>query len=441
MAANNSFKFSGYSIQQPLASIFPNPVVSNRAPTVADINYPLGMCWVFRGTGIYFLYQVVAGVATWIQATGAAGVLTSLTVNPGPTAITGAFTLTAGINAVSIGADAADHNITMGSVTGVSTLLLRSGTGGATLATTNGVLALTSGTGAINIGADAASHTVTVGSTTGTASTVIQSGTGDVVVTSTDLITLDATGALSVNSSAGAINIGNNAIAQAINIGTAGARVITIGNVTALTGIFHLVGTGNYVLNGVGASTYDIGAATTIGTIIIGGIAQTGALTLGSSSGINTQIIAGGAGATTLQIANAQVAGSVSIGAGMTTGTISIGGTGLQTGTVSIAPGTGAQIVNIGTGGTGVKTINIGTGAVADVITIGSATAGNITTLASPITALPGPVYVYTGAGAPGNGLALHIGDLYIRTDAGGPTERMYIATGVGAWTNVTCAA
>lgn len=63
------------------------------------------------------------------------------------------------------------------------------------------------------------------------------------------------------------------------------------------------------------------------------------------------------------------------------------------------------------------------------------------TTATTPPLVLPGPIFMYTGAGAPANPLAVHIGDLYIRTDAVSAVTRMYIATAVGAWTNVTCAA
>ena len=101
-----------------------------------------------------------------------------------------------------------------------------------------------------------------------------------------------------------------------MNIGTdASAKAITLGNVVGATSLSENVGTGNFTLNGVGASTYTIGAATTTGTITIGGTAQTG--------------------------------------------------------TIGIGTGTGAQTINVGTGA-GIKTMNIGTGAVANVITIGS---------------------------------------------------------------------
>ena len=113
--------------------------------------------------------------------------------------------------------------------------------------------------------------------------------------------------------------------------------------------------------------------------------------------------------------------------------------------TVNVLDGAGSagtQTLNVlGSGATRAGAVNISTGAAAHVTTIGSSTSGNITNLYSAITALPGPVYVYTGPGAPSNGLALHAGDLYINTTGATSSTRLYIATGVGAWTNVTCAA
>ncbi|KKK91875.1 hypothetical protein LCGC14_2708560, partial [marine sediment metagenome] len=73
-------------------------------------------------------------------------------------------------------------------------ILATVGTGGFISTITDGVFTVTTGTGAISIGADAAAHAVTLGSTDTTSSTTIQSGTGDVIVTSTDAITLDAVG-------------------------------------------------------------------------------------------------------------------------------------------------------------------------------------------------------------------------------------------------------
>jgi len=220
--------------------------------------------------------------------------------------------------------------------------------------------------------------------------TTLASGTSLAVGTSATVgTTLAVTG---VTTLAGLTQVGT----ASINGSGAGAQTTTIGNVTGASAITMNVGTGNFALNGAATSTYTIGAATTTGTITIGGTAETGTITLGSSSGTNI---------------------------------------------VAIGAGTGATTVNIASGATNAKAVNIGNGAVASVTTIGSSTAGNITNLASAITALPGPVYIYTGAGAPATGLALHVGDLYINTTAASAVTRMYIATAASTWTNITCAA
>jgi hypothetical protein len=265
----------------PLSKIFPPPIVAKRAPTVNDIGYQLGQEWVWPGNGIWFLEQVVAGAATWLNVAGGAGIFTSLTVNPGPTNLS-----TVGNGAVTIG------NAT--------------NTGAITLSVGTGNLAINGNGNTIGIGADAAANT---------------------------------------------INIGNNTGATTVNIngGTAGA-----------------------------------------GAILIGTTANNVPVSIGSSTGLSLITINGGT-------------------AGVTVGTNAVDHP------VSVGSVTGASATTIRGGTSGV-------------------------TLTAPFVALPGPVYIYTGAGAPGNGLALHVGDLYINTTAASAVTRMYIATGVGAWTNITCA-
>ena len=179
------------------------------------------------------------------------------------------------------------------------------GSAGLALAGTNGQVDITSGTGAINIGADAAAHTVTLGSTNTTAATVIQSGSGNVAVTSSGTITLDSVGVLNLNSSAGIIGIGNNAVAQNINIGTGGAaRIVTIGNATAASSVV--------VNSGTGAASFGANATdhtTTVGSVT--GVsatsihAGTGGLAL-SAAGIVTVVPVTDSGAGTRTI-NANV--------------------------------------------------------------------------------------------------------------------------------------
>jgi len=61
---------------------------------------------------------------------------------------------------------------------------------------------------------------------------------------------VDVVGVLELNSSGGVISIGNDAVAQAINVGTgAAARTITIGNVTGATGVQINTGTAGLLIN------------------------------------------------------------------------------------------------------------------------------------------------------------------------------------------------
>jgi hypothetical protein len=76
--------------------------------------------------------------------------------------------------------------------------------------------------------------------------------------------------------------------------------------------------------------------------------------------------------------------------------------------------------------------------------TVGNITATNgdvvISTATKGIT-LPGPTRIINGAGVPANALAVNVGDIYINTTAANIAQRIYIATGAGAWTNIVCAA
>lgn len=160
----------------------------------------------------------------------------------------------------------------------------------------------------------------------------------------------------------------------ATTLATTGASTNTFGNTTGATSLSLLVGTGNFVLNGVGASTYSIGAATTTGTITIGGTAQTGTIGIGGSSAANMINIGIGTGANTVNIATTGT-GTVTIG--NATGGVGLAGivssngillaqslyatgdaggvpatVGLSNTVTSIAGGTGAYTITSATGST-----------------------------------------------------------------------------------------
>jgi hypothetical protein len=76
-------------------------------------------------------------------------------------------------------------------------------------------------------------------------------GVGNIAISADGTILLDSVGVLELNSSAGVISIGNDAVAQNINIGTgAAARGITVGNDTTTTSLTLTSGSGNIYLNG-----------------------------------------------------------------------------------------------------------------------------------------------------------------------------------------------
>ena len=76
-------------------------------------------------------------------------------------------------------------------------------------------------------------------------------------------VLVDAAGVVELNSSAGAISIGNDAVAQAINVGTgAAARTLTIGNTTTTTAVNVNTGTGGFNVASAGIVTIDVATDT-----------------------------------------------------------------------------------------------------------------------------------------------------------------------------------
>ncbi len=237
--------------------------------------------------------------------------------------------------------------------------------------TTTGTVTLGgTGTQAIDVGTGAGIKTVTVGSTTTTSATTVQSGSGDLTLTSTDAITM---------TSAGVFGIGANSVAQ----------TITVGNETGATALHLLAGTGDIDIQGVAASTIDIGDA-----------AQTAAITIGASTATMTDLSLGtGVGAHTIHIGDGGVATqAITMGSASSASAITIqSGTGdvniTSTDDLNVGANSAAQDVVVGNqtstsslklyGGTGdiviegvaATTIDIGDAAQTAAITIGASTA------------------------------------------------------------------
>ena len=313
---------------------------------------------------------------------------------------------------INIGTGAAARVVTVGNITTTTGVVVNSGTGGVAVNTTGagdvvvtsadtvlidgaGVVEINSSAAAIgigndavaqniNIGTGAAARTITIGNVTTSTGLVLNSGTGSIALASTgtgditldsdDTLLIDADGVLELNSSAGAISIGNDADAQAINIGTgAAARTITVGNNTGATALSLQAGT-------AGAGAINIGSTANAVPIIIGNV--TGATSVAINSGTGSIALAStSTGDITLASAD----------------TVLIDAAGV------LELNSSAGVIGIGNDAVA-QNINIGTGAAARVITVGNisgATAVNINTGSggSAITATNGAITINSGTG------------------------------------------
>jgi len=139
-------------------------------------------------------------------------------------------------------------------------------------------------------------------------------GTGATSISDATTLGLGCSGAFTINSTAGTIGIGNDVVAQALNIGTGGVRTITVGNTAATavnidalaitaTSVDALTltdGSASFTLSGTGATsifgatTLDLdcsGAFTinsTAGDISIGNNTATQSINIGNGAGLKT---------------------------------------------------------------------------------------------------------------------------------------------------------
>lgn len=434
-----------YGIGDDLIPLAPLPIVALRNPGAAD-QAQLGTTWVNKSSGaVWILARIVANASDWVTSPviGGAGVFTSLQVT------TGGLVIDAGATGIDVGAG----NFTVSNAGDVVTQdLTVNGT-----ATLNGDFDLTSAalidlTSTLNASPSVllaanggANEQILLHSVQGTTATSIDllSGLGGVVVSAgintssaVHLIASNAAGGVTTSAGTGGITLAaaNGAIALtsgtgAINIGAdAVAHTVTLGNLTGATAVDLNAGSGGIgiaALNGAvqitsGTGQMDIGSDAAATTVNLASAAAVKTVTIGSVTGASSTDLRAGSGGLSLLSTNSTLA-------------ISSG-----TGVMNISADGAATTVNIATAGA-VKLVTVGSTTGASSTTIRAGTAG--ITLTAPFVALPGPVYMYTGAGAPGNPLALHIGDIYINTTAASAVTRMYIADGVGSWVNVTCSA
>ncbi len=386
------------------------------------------------GTGAFSISADAAATTVNI-GTGADSVKTINIGGTGANIIAIGNTQTGG--SLAIGAGMTSGTITIGG-TGLQTGTITFG-GGTGAQTVN---LATGGTGikTVHIADGAIGNVVTLGSSTGAASLTLQAGTGNLVGTSGGTLLLDCAGVLELNSSAGAISIGNDNIAQNINVGTAGARAVTLGSNSSTT---TTVASGSILNIGANAvqQAITIGNSTSATSISIN--CGTGTLGIGTNAIDHPIVIGNSTGTSVVQI----LAGTsgVELGANAVAHAITIGNT---TGATGIS-------LNVGTGA-----LNLGTSATAHAIVIGSTTAGTTVLVNTPTGVsieapngyyvssagrglfLPGSISVISGAGSPSGSVTAGKGSLYLRTNGTTTNDRAYINTDSGTtWTALTTAA
>lgn len=274
----------GVTIQSALNTADAINISATDAAGGIDIDYGTGGMAVTGANGAFTL-----ATGTGAVNLGTDAVAKTITMGNGTGATS--VVVNCGTGALNIGTNAIAHTVTIGNNTGATVVAINGGTAGAgavniaatanavpvvigndTGATSVTINAGTGGAGAINVGTGAHEIPITIGNITAGTAVDINSGTGgiglastgagDISLSSGDQILLDAVGTVDINSSAAAINIGNDADAFAINMGTgAAARVVTIGNVSGASQVVLNSGTAGVQVNTTGAGDVDVNSA------------------------------------------------------------------------------------------------------------------------------------------------------------------------------------
>ena len=174
--------------------------------------------------------------------------------------------------AINVGNDDIDQAINIGT-DGERTISIGTdaGTGGPSTAVAVEAAAINIGTGGT------AGAAITLGEATQANPIVLEAGTGSILA--------DADGVIELNSSAAAISIGNDAVNQALNLGTGGVREIALGSAAA-SSLSMDGGVGAFTLQADSASSIDSGAALDISSTGIMSLDATDELHLNSSAGV-----------------------------------------------------------------------------------------------------------------------------------------------------------
>lgn len=429
MGTNFNKKNLAYGLGNPLQGLSPEPIVSDRSPSVNDVA-SVGQIWINKSTNAFWiLTSVVAGSASWAaQDSSGSQSVADLTVTGGSgtvlTVSAGGDTALGGDLAV-LGNSFMDGNLTVdGAVTA------------------NGDFDLTSAEAITFISTANEAPSITLGVDGGTTETILISATqgtsaGSVTVSSTEggitITTVNSTSnsSIELNAQAGGYQF-DAALASTINVTGAGQDL----TLNATGGSVLITGTES------APGAVSLTASGAAGTVAVSG---TGGVSIaGTNNAVSIQ-----SGTAAVNINTAATAGSVVIGNNTGGTTVSVqagtGGAGaINVGTtandvpVTIGNSTGASgiVLNAGTAG-----VLIGTNAIAHPVTIGNTTGATAVTILSPAasgvtisngTQAPG---IFVGTGSPNGSLVAAQGSIYLNVAGSGVADRMFVnSDGNDAW-------
>jgi len=154
-----------------------------------------------------------------------------------------------------------------------------------------GAFTVTTGTAAISIGADATNKTITIGATSNTSATTFDSGTGTVNAWT--------------SASARTVNIATGGAAQTVNIATgAAAQTVTVGSTNTTSSVSIDCGTGGLNLaTSNSARTTNIATGNSVQTVNIATGNGANVLTMGTTNGAASTAIMGGSSDVTIDTA------------------------------------------------------------------------------------------------------------------------------------------
>ncbi len=290
MATRRSVQL-GYDFAENLTQLAPVPISSTVSPGVRDVA-PLGQIWTDRVLNLTFVLNDIAnGLAVWQQIGGAGagggGNFANLTVNPGPTnltgvfnaltgpsTLTGAFTVVSAGNAVNIATDAAASAIIIGNITAGTGITMNVGAGGWTAQGQAGSQYVLGGgtvggnifiggalqTGQIQVGNSTAGQAVFIAGGINVGANTVNIASAAAGANSTvNILAGNATAGvqtfnLLIGTRAGAANISTGAAAHVTTIGSG-----TVGNVTHLNSPVTTLPGPVQVLTGAGAPAGALG--------------------------------------------------------------------------------------------------------------------------------------------------------------------------------------